>query len=460
MLRRLRLHMTALYLISTLALVALVGGGAYGVLAYYLRSTVDLALQHKMAHEFQQLQIAVPADLAAADLAWYANRQRLLPGWPTPASQPARQAADAAQAAGDTATDVMLEDLYDGELAAIIVLPLDVNGNIITGSQTGRPLPAPNAPAVAAARLHGSDIRSVVLSNGVHLRVMTYRVRQPQGPVFLQLTRLLSDQDRALQQFLIGLLGLGGASAVLIGAGSWWLAGRSLRPAQQAWQQQVTFVANASHELRTPLAVMRASAEVVLRTLSVIDQDRRALLSDLIQECDHMSRLVGDLLLLSRLDGGQLAFERRHIVVSELLTDLQRQAKPLADMQGVALTVRSADCYAWGDPSRLRQVILILLDNALQHTPAGGTIRLESDVRSGSVQIIVADNGSGIALEHLPHVFERFYRSERSRERVDGAGLGLAIARALVEAHQGRITIDSQANVGTRVIVTLPSATT
>lgn len=458
MLHRLRLHLTALYLCATLTLVALVSGGAYTVLAYYFRSTIDLALQHRMAHEFQQLQAVVPPDLVAADLAWYANRQRILPRWPGPTpSDPNAQAAEAAQAVGDTATDVTFEDLYDGELAAIIVLPLDVNGNIIGEPHPERSPLAPNTAAVAAARLHGSDIRSVILSNGSHLRVLTYRVARPQGPMFLQLVRMLSDQDRALRHLMIGLLTLGGVSALLIGAVSWWLAGRSLRPARQAWERQVAFVANASHELRTPLAVMRASAEVTLRTLQPDDQDRRGLLGDLITECDHMSRLVGDLLMLSRLDAGQLALEQSRIAVGELLIDLGRQVRPLVDTQGVTLIVGSVDGYAWGDPSRLRQVILIVLDNALQHTPAGGLIRLEAEVQPRSIRVAVTDTGSGIAPEHLPHVFERFYRSERSRERAGGAGLGLAIARALIEAQHGQITIDSQTAVGTRVIVTLPA---
>lgn len=170
-----------------------------------------------------------------------------------------------------------------------------------------------------------------------------------------------------------------------------------------------------------------------------------------------MSRLVGDLLMLSRLDAGQLALEQSRIAVGELLIDLGRQVRPLVDTQGVTLIVGSVDGYAWGDPSRLRQVILIVLDNALQHTPAGGLIRLEAEVQPRSIRVAVTDTGSGIAPEHLPHVFERFYRSERSRERAGGAGLGLAIARALIEAQHGQITIDSQTAVGTRVIVTLPA---
>lgn len=461
MLNRLRIHMTALYLLSALVLIGIVSGGAYAVLANYFHTTVDLALRHKMAHEFQQLQIAVPPELVAADLIWYSNRQQIVPNQPAPTpSDPRAQATASAQAAGDVVTDTAFEDLYDGELTAIVVLSLNAEGQLATGSSIDSPPLAPDATAVAAARAHGSDIRSVVLSTGVHFRILTYRVPQPQGPVFLQLARTLSDQDRALAQFLLGLLAVGGMSVVLIGVGSWWLAGRSVRPAQQAWKQQQTFVANASHELRTPLAVMRASAEVLMRGLAANNRNQRTLLGDLIDECDHMSRLVSNLLTLSRLDAGQLALDRVSIAVNTLLVDVQRQASPLAQTLDIALTVKSEPCRAWGDPVQLRQVILILLDNALQHTPAGGTIHLEVVAQLQSVQIVVADTGSGIAPEHLPHVFERFYRSEDSRSSAyQGAGLGLAIAHALIEAQHGQIAIESREHAGTRVHVTLPLVT-
>lgn len=197
-----------------------------------------------------------------------------------------------------------------------------------------------------------------------------------------------------------------------------------------------------------------------MRGLAANNQKQRTLLGDLIHECDHMSRLVSNLLTLSRLDAGQLALDRVSIAVNTLLVDVQRQASPLAQTHDIALTVKSEPCRAWGDPVQLRQVILILLDNALQHTPAGGTIHLEVVAQLQSVQIVVADTGSGIAPEHLPHVFERFYRSEHSRgSAYQGAGLGLAIARALIEAQHGQIAIESKEHVGTRVHVTLPLAT-
>jgi signal transduction histidine kinase len=288
--------------------------------------------------------------------------------------------------------------------------------------------------------------------------LLTYRVDSGTTTA-LQLGRVLADQDAVLRRLLMGLLGLGGLATVLLGVASWVLAGRSLRPAQLAWERQQAFVANASHELRTPLTLMRAGAEVVQRTLPGEDTDRQAILADVLQECDYMSRLVEDLLLLSRLDTGGLALERRAVDLPDLIADVQRQVGRLAAARGSTLVAEPVAGTVMGDPIRLRQVLLIVLDNALRYTPPGGTIRLTGRHQGRHVQITVADTGPGIALVHLPHVFDRFYRTDEARQAASsGTGLGLAIAKALVEAHHGQIGIESRQGQGTRVTVTLPLA--
>src|SRR5262249_41127920 len=140
---------------------------------------------------------------------------------------------------------------------------------------------------------------------------------------------------------------LGGVSAVLLGFGSWVLAGRALRPAQEAWGRQQAFIANASHELRTPLTLLRASAEVVQRGLPAAETDSRELLGDVLQETDHMSRLVEDLLLLSRIDAGRLQVERQAIPLAELLPEVGRQVGRLAEEKGVHVEVDGARGTAW-----------------------------------------------------------------------------------------------------------------
>jgi signal transduction histidine kinase len=216
-------------------------------------------------------------------------------------------------------------------------------------------------------------------------------------------------------------------------------------------------VANASHELRTPLTLMRASAEVALRGLPQQDADRHELLSDVLHETDHMSKLVEELLLLSRLDAGRLKVDRLPIAVPELLADVQRQIGRLSDERGIRLCAGAASGVALADRTHLRQVLLIVLDNALRHTPKGGQVQIEAQACGRQIAIQVADTGEGIAPVHLPHVFERFYRANSARGS-SGSGLGLSIAKGLIEAQHGQIAITSELRKGTRVTIVLPRA--
>jgi signal transduction histidine kinase len=266
----------------------------------------------------------------------------------------------------------------------------------------------------------------------------------------------LNDQHRLVEQLLFVVLVLGAVSAICVGIGSWWVAGQSLRPAYQAWEHQLTFISNASHELRTPLTLLRSSTEVVLRELPEANTDHRALLSDVVAECDHMSRLVDDLLLLSRLDARRLPLELSAVDAPELLADVARQMGRLATERGVELVVSCTDGTIWADRTRTRQVLLILLDNALRHTPSMGTIVLGAHPHGKQIGIEVADTGEGIAPEHLPRLWERFYRPDPARTD-GGSGLGLSIAQALVTAQHGTITMTSTVGRGTQVRVVLPA---
>lgn len=461
MLRGLRWQLTLLYLLAALALLALIGVGTYQLLSRYFETTTDLALQHKMAEQFRLLGAALPPELAEADRAWHTRRGRPFPSVPV-SGEDGRNGEDHEREGEERRSDDSLsdsypqEDAYDAELAAIFVLPLDARGQVLAvGGSPAAPL-APDAQAGAAALQRGSDWRTVRLADGTRVRLLTYVLPGGTDPAVLQVGRALSDQDRLLHQLLIGLLGLGAVSAVLMGMGSWWLAGRSLRPAQEAWERQQAFVANASHELRTPLTLIRASAEVAQRGLPAGDE-RRTLLDDILAECDHMGRLVEDLLLLSRLDAGRLKLERQRVALADLLTEIQRQVGRLADERGIHLVMDGANGAVWGDPTRLRQVLLILLDNALRYTPAGGNIRLAARPQGRYVVVTVTDTGSGIAPEHLPHVFERFYQADSARRSRGGSGLGLSIAKALIEAQHGQIRLESRPGEGTRVSLLLPA---
>ncbi|MCU0494334.1 MAG: HAMP domain-containing histidine kinase [Chloroflexaceae bacterium] len=452
----LRLRLTLLYMLVALGLLALIGGGTAQLLRSYFQQTTDLALRHKMAHEFQLLNAPLPASLASADADWSSLRGNP-PSAPTDdhggdnhrddeRKHSEDDDDDHQQAANPTpAPAVGAEDraslAYDGELAAIFVLPLSQDGQLIFNPNPATPPIVPDLQALNAAMSQGNDLRTVQASNGPNVRLLTYRVTNQNGPAVLQLGRALDDQERILGQLTISMLALGGVSAVLLGLGSWWLAGRAIRPAQQAWEQQQTFIANASHELRTPLTLLRASAEVAQRSLPASDQDTRELLDDVLHESDHMGRLVDDLLLLSRLDGGKVSLERVAIPLPELLADVQRQVGRLADTRQIRLSVEPCPLAVWGDPTRLRQMLLILLDNALRYTPPGGTVtvRVAPTAKTG--------HGRGTSA--------RFYRADQARGANNGSGLGLAIAKGLVEAQGGQISISSQPGRGTSVSLTL-----
>lgn len=472
MLRRLRLQLTLLYLLAALSLVALIGFGSYSLVKFYFDRETDQALQYKMAEQFRSYNLPLPSELVRAERVWLEINGRpavdptatqakasvlqeseheghedegeegsesIAPGSP----QPQREEAD--------------EDSYDGQLASIFSLPLDANGNLISGTN-----PAPmsfyqDEEASRAALLNGQDLRTISLADGSRVRLLTYRTNSPQGPVLLQLGRMLTDQDRVLDQFLVGLLILGSASSVLLGLGSWWLSGRSLGPAQRAWDQQQAFISNASHELRTPLTLIKASAEVGLR--SEPDDEVKGLLQDILDESDYMNSMVDDLLLLSRLDAQRLTFSREYVSLPEMLRDTARQVEVLAGEKKINLPLGNLEGGVYGDRARIRQVLLILLDNAMRFTPAGGTISLETSERGHWRQIIVRDNGSGIPAEHLPHIFERFYQANPSSQGLMRSnGLGLSIAKGIIEAQGGKIRIESRVGKGTRAVLELPSA--
>jgi signal transduction histidine kinase len=458
MLKKLRWRLSALYLLAAAALVALIGGGAYGLLSYYFKSSTDLALQYKVALEFSRAGQSIPDDLQAVDRNWQTSRG---PSLSSPTSIPSGEGQeDSREDEGHPASALgeETEEYYDSELASIFLLIINSQGQVISSSNTLLLNFQPDQESIQSALANGSDFRTVRQADGSRMRLFTYRVSEENGMAVLQVGRSLQDQDRVLNQLLIGLGVLGGLSMLLVGAGSWWLAGRSLNPAQRAWDRQQTFVANASHELRAPLTLLRASAEVVRRGISSQDP-HYSLLGDILGETDHMSSLVEDLLLLSRLDAGQLELKVQPVALAELLEDLGREMGRVAAESGVAVKVIRSEGRALADPTRLRQVLLILLDNALNHTPAGGSVRLEASETGRTVRLQVSDTGRGITAQHMPHLFERFYRGEADRSQEShGSGLGLAIARGLVEAMQGQINLSSQPGLGTRVTIQLPAA--
>ena len=213
--------------------------------------------------------------------------------------------------------------------------------------------------------------------------------------------------------------------------------------------------ADIAHDLRTPLSVILGYSEAL--------QDEKLpgtpeVYAAMHRQAQHLNRLIDDLRTLSLADAGQLSLQRRAVLPGDLLGHTAIAYLPQAEERGVRLSVVADGAAAvWVDPDRLVQVLANLVGNALRHTPDGGQIALAASETGGRVVLSVTDSGPGIPVEDLPHIFERFYRGDKARVDDGASGLGLAIARSLIEAHGGQIAAENVATGGARFTITLPT---
>lgn len=220
------------------------------------------------------------------------------------------------------------------------------------------------------------------------------------------------------------------------------------------------FLADVSHELRTPLTIIRGEAQVALRAASRSTDDYREALRSILEQSVSLSTLVEDLLFVARVDAGSVRLSRRVMHLDDLVEMARQQFEGLRGTRSVHLVVRqqAEQALPWtADPQRLRQLLGILLDNALRYSPEGGDVQLHCDADAEGLCLGIQDAGPGIAAEELPFVFERFFRGVNAEHQSSqGVGLGLAVAKAIVEAHGGRIEASSAPGAGTRMTVWIP----
>ncbi len=377
---------------------------------------------------------------------------------------------------------------------------LDADGRVLLSSDVpGRGLPDPwPLPARAAADMYFRTERGSELA--AHTRTCSQWVTSPDGTQqIVQATYLMDQVDASLNRFKYICAAALGLAAVLATIGGRILASRSLRPVGamaaaarkisvenltqrlertgagdeldalaetfnemfERLEKQVAqlrqFTADAAHELRTPLAALRGSAEVALSDSRPLDE-LRTVIAESVDEFDRLSRIADDLLLLAHADAGQQFVCRAPVQLDVALGDVVDLFTPVAEEHGIELrSSTAAGVWIDGDDGRLRQMVGNLLDNAIKYTPAGGSVDVMLAAPNGTAELTVRDTGVGIAPQHLPRVFDRFYRVDRARRReAGGAGLGLAISRTIVEAHRGRIDLASTPGVGTTVTVSIP----
>lgn len=226
---------------------------------------------------------------------------------------------------------------------------------------------------------------------------------------------------------------------------------------QSSFAQVQQFSADASHELRTPLTIMRGEVDVALRGKR-LNAETRELLTSLRDELVRLSSIVDGLMSLVRSDVGRHALDLSEVSLHDLLTQLLEDAKMLAAPHRISLTFEPVEPIAVvGDPLRLRQLFLNLIDNAVKYTPDGGAVRLSLTRRAGQAVIAVSDTGIGIPADERPRIFERFHRVHREgHESPPGSGLGLSIAKWIAEAHNGSIEVESTVGEGSTFRVVLP----
>ena len=349
----------------------------------------------------------------------------------------------------------------------IVITP---SGQAIGPRQFPIPDGLPDASAMSAADGSGRDVRtSSITVRGPGNRSQTVPVRQltvpldtDQGRFFVQVVQDLTAEQRTLQTLVLVLV-LGGLVVVLVaGAFGAVYARRALVPIRDslsaqrgALRRQREFAADASHELRTPLTVIRSSVELLRRNAARPVAEVGDALTDIDAEVQQLTGLVDDLLLLARSDSGAIALERVPLQLDDVATEAAAAlAKPAADA-GVRIEVDPAPTPAVGDPARLRQLVTILLDNAIRHSPRDTTVKVAVRPLHDGASLAVDDAGPGVRPEDRERVFDRFWRAQGAP--VGGTGLGLAIARWIAEHHDGTITVHTSEAGGARFEVRLPA---
>jgi signal transduction histidine kinase len=248
------------------------------------------------------------------------------------------------------------------------------------------------------------------------------------------------------------------AALVLVGVGGYALARRSTRPVEQSFGHMRRFMADAAHELRTPVSFLRAHAEVALqqpREAAEYEQTVR----DMGHEADHLSAIVNDLFTLARADAGERRLQPEHFYLDDIVLEGATDIRTSATLAGVHVDVSDfEEAPVEADLALVRQLIRILLDNALKYTPRGGRVTLGVGMRAGRATAVISDTGIGIAPEDIPRVHERFFRSDAARRHGNGAGMGLSIAHWIVDLHDASMTIASQPAKGTRVEIAFHAA--
>jgi heavy metal sensor kinase len=351
--------------------------------------------------------------------------------------------------------------------------------------------------------LHGNAwLDTVTTRNGQSARIYSMPL-QHNGKIFglLQVGTPLSSLSATINSIIVELIFIAPLVLLLGAMGSYWLTAHAFQPIQRLidtartikagdlhqrvpvaeahdeiqylaltfnemldslehqMERQRRFTADVSHELRTPIAAIRSLTDVAL-TQEPQEDEHTTILRHVNGQVERLGRLISDLLTLVQADEGHIPFEHEPVYLDQLAIGVAETMQPLAQERRIRLQVRACTpTLIIGDEARLMQLMMNLLDNALNYTSAGGKVIVSVAQISTNIFLQVSDTGVGIAPEHVEHIFERFYRTDTARSRaIGGSGLGLAIVKWVVREHHGTIRVDSQPGRGTTFTITLPAA--
>lgn len=413
MFRAIRLRLLAWNFLVFAALLVGLGTGIFYMTARTLNSEVNANLREGAAHALQDFSRT--------------------PGFPT----------------------IMPQAGYPGD---VFYLSVDTSGQLAQNPQRLAVDSSPDPEGVRKA-LAGNEHYSNVEINDQTVRLLSVVVVTQTGVPLgvLQVGQSIESQQRALVELAWILAGSEVGALTLALVGGWFLANRALVPTRRAFERQRRFVADASHELRTPLTLIRGNAELIRRHQGQTIEENTHLVDGIVDEAEYLSDMVTSLLTLEQSDEGRLALREDPVDLSDLVRQVCGDTQPLAVTRGLTLECAATPfaVTAQGDRERLRQVLLAVVDNALKYTPPGGRIELRLDFEENTAHIVVSDSGLGIQPEHLPHVFDRFYRVDAARREPGGSGLGLSIAKALIEGHGGAIKLESPDGGGVTATIRL-----
>jgi signal transduction histidine kinase len=357
-------------------------------------------------------------------------------------------------------------NLLDGENREVLAagsdefgwMALELDGQVIDSDAAAPSLGLPSSELAERALQEDGAVSATIQGLDGSVRAVSMPMYEESGEAtgVIQYARSLRGVYEEINQLILVLLPLTLGALGLSAIGGAYMAGRAVRPVREAFERQRSFIADASHELKTPLTLIRADAEVLRRGLT--KPDDRELADDVLAETDKMTSVLSDLLLIARLDAGKLAVRQEPFDLAGVISETADRFVARAASEGVRLEARApGKLRVRGDHERTAQILSVLLDNALRHTPSGGKVSVVGRAQDGFVEAVVEDTGSGISPEILPHIFERFYRVDTARSRSSGGtGLGLTIARDLARAQNGELEAENAGDGGAVFRLKLP----